>query len=494
MKVRRLLVALFVLALSAVFASTAFAATFISNQPTARVVVNGRVTLMKDKPIMVGSKLFMSVKALAVNLGIINNKENIIIGKKQITLVQGKNKLVMTLNSKKASMKGKSVTLDAAPKVYKNVAYLPAESVAKLYTKKLVWNKATSTIVICSDSSFKKVKDLISKCDKAMVSISYIGTITEGKKLGTSPAQAVLIKTAIEVDGVNKLNHETSEIDNNGTHEQLEKYITNQYEYTNSSLNGIWTKTAATSQSSDILGFVSGNNDAVYAGLSVSTTSAGVIIEGDIEFAPMYADAKSDTTYMPHIKITLDKRKYYVNAIELSTSGKTTINKTIVPYHNVETTTFSDFNSSANIALPDELSKVPETQIYESDDSSISLNYPSDWMTKDSTVTAAFASPDGKALVFLHVDVLPSPMTLEEYHTYLLSRSSTGVIVESQEDVTLSGYAAHKVVCSFGDIKGMYIYTIKGNVVYALSYPSSTSDFDANQATFDDMVKSVIIR
>ena len=118
MKVRRLMVVLFVLALSAFFTSATFAATSISKQSTARVVVNGRVTLMKDKTIMVGSKLFMSVKALAVNLGIIDNKEYIIIGKKQITLVQGKNKLVLTINSKKASMKGKSVTLDAAPTVY----------------------------------------------------------------------------------------------------------------------------------------------------------------------------------------------------------------------------------------------------------------------------------------------------------------------------------------------------------------------------------------
>ena len=512
---KKLSSAVIVIMLMTLCGSFSFAAPAVVEKPAARLVVDARSTVLKDKPVLIGQKLYMKVKALAVNIGIKDDKNSIVIdsSKKQYTLVQGSNKAVLKLNDKKAVMNGKAVTLDSAPILYKNNVYLPADTVAKLFGKKAVWDEASGTVAICSNASFTLVKDIMDKSDKAMASARYKSATAINVNIGDTVKR--IVKHMTRTDSKAKIEYQITLISQNGATNEAETFTTEKYNY--SKTDGIWMKTASKGYSGSIFdgslfSVEDGNRDFIYTGLAVNTEGTdAIIIEGDIEIQPLFGDIDSDSTYKAHTKITLDKNDYNIKEIKWSSSGSTVINDGKYKYTNNSTAAFTDFNGDFEVKVPEELVQLTETKTkkYESSDLGFALDYPVDWTVEeyaDSSANVSFISPlENNKDDFLENVILAvrdsGGVTLEQYGASSLAqiqKEFSGYKLISHEKSLLGGSNAQKIVFTYKNgeynLKNMYIYTIYGNTLYYLIFTSKADKYDSYINTLEDITESFTIK
>jgi hypothetical protein len=155
---------------------------------------------------------------------------------------------------------------------------------------------------------------------------------------------------------------------------------------------------------------------------------------------------------------------------------------------------------------------------YTSPANEIKINYPSDWLKKDTGLPAsgqgpenktiiAFSPPEGGVIFRVSVDRLPSASTLQDVSEEelkgisLIAKSLQNVTVEKSGQTSLSNNTAYEILYSYNQefptgsmlVKAMVVVTVVNNTKFALSYFGNADSFNSKKKLADSMLDSLQI-
>ena len=155
---------------------------------------------------------------------------------------------------------------------------------------------------------------------------------------------------------------------------------------------------------------------------------------------------------------------------------------------------------------------------YTSPADGIRINYPSDWLKKDTGLPTSGQGPENKTIVVftppqrdvifrVSVDRLPTTSTLQDVSQEelkgisLIAESHQNVTVEKSGQTSLSNNTAYEILYSYNQefatgtmpVKAMVVVTVVNNTKFAISYFGNADSFNSKKQLADSMVDSLQI-
>ena len=334
----------FILCLFVVFFAASFACAEdnIVEVPNLKIIIDGKLTELKDVPISVNQRTLLPLRELAEKLGVPNDDEHIIWNNKEksVTIIKDSIKIYLVQGSKTVYVNDTPVELDVAPVGYTNSrTYLPFRFLAETFGKKVIWDGTTKSIFVCDAQSFDKVKEIMQKSDEAMKPVKKASADFDVK----ATVIQNYLKIPMDMNITVKVDQEAKKMHMLMAIKAMDQEITNEvyydekYSYISLPDTGGWIKQDLAAagiegifDSTDILGInKEAYNDMLYSGLRIvdSGEESGVIVlEGDVYFSNLLEMISKNMIGMLegeikvsdcHIKITLNKDTYYVDEMDM---------------------------------------------------------------------------------------------------------------------------------------------------------------------------------
>lgn len=286
-----------------------------------RLIINGKVTDLKNGPIIIKDEVLLPYNELLPRLGVVNDKKHIIWDstKKSLTIYKDNIKINIKADSSNALVNNKSISLTTAPVIHNSVMYIPASFVSEKLNKKYVYDGYTNIVAICELKAFNEVKEILQKAFKSMNATKRY-RIQEEIKYGSPERTNNFIN---EVDNINKVQHLSYK----------EEYSYFGYKYSDigeiySIKNDVYLKQKddigwrkPDLAIDDIINFyneisMKNLNEVFIAGVILSKDSIKkeIILEGDI-VQNSRVDSRYRDNYTAHTKIVLNKDSYLFKEI-----------------------------------------------------------------------------------------------------------------------------------------------------------------------------------
>ena len=189
---------------------------------TAKVVIDSK--LCAYNTLLSGKTILVPAQQIGKGIGITNAKKIIFNSKKKtISMVKGKDTLLMTVGSTAARLNGKKVTLDVAPYIFKNTPYVPAKSVAQAFGRKVVVDTSLNVVAITTNASFNEVKTILTK---ALDSSNSCNSFSAKSRFVTEEeGEKVVVEQLVERNKKDSIVHIISTITEDGVVEEEEQYF-----------------------------------------------------------------------------------------------------------------------------------------------------------------------------------------------------------------------------------------------------------------------------
>lgn len=145
-----------------------------------RLVVDGSTVQTDAAPVIVNGRTLVPVRSLFEKL---NASVNWIAATAQVVVESGNNKITLTVNSNKAYVNNKTVTLEAAPTIMNDRTYVPVRFISENLGYNVDWNESTRTVYVNSPGSGETVetKNVITDISVSKNSENTVVTIRADK-------------------------------------------------------------------------------------------------------------------------------------------------------------------------------------------------------------------------------------------------------------------------------------------------------------------------
>ena len=381
---KKLIVILFIAICLQAYAGTAYAAGTggIQEVPDVKIIMDGRITKYKDVPIIVNQNTLLPLRELFNNLGVPD--ENIIYddSKKSVTVVKDQTKLYMEVGSRTAYVNDQSVLLNAAPVGYSGNRriYIPFRFAAEALGRKVVWDGAANTILVCDAVKYENIRQLLEKSDTAMAQISKCTTSI--KVDGVVKAEEFSTKLGVisdsKIDKVNKAIYSKMVMNVLGTEMTSDSYYFENASYTLNSLSGKWEKVNYRQADYDKL-FAGKSETSILNAQDIEPLCAGlvqvpdsmpdeILLEGEVYLGSLLKSVETDnkagsalttggntnpdTFYM---KVSLNSSTFLVNNIVMNVGSEEVSNKAAVRTDITVNVEYRDYNGDFQVVVPQDV-------------------------------------------------------------------------------------------------------------------------------------------
>lgn len=153
--------------------SFVYAKETIIESPKVKIIIDGKVGIYNDVPLIVNNKTMLPLREVLTNLGVQNDAEHIIWDntKKTVTIIKDLKTIRLEVGNKTAYVNDIAITLEVAPIIYSknNRIYIPARFIAESLGKKVIWDGSTTSVLIVDEISFNETLDILNKSSAAML-------------------------------------------------------------------------------------------------------------------------------------------------------------------------------------------------------------------------------------------------------------------------------------------------------------------------------------
>lgn len=360
-------------AMICMFSNVSFAAGKVVESPTVKTFISGKQVKFSSASISVNGEVLLNSKELLVKLGIPNDSKHIILdkSKKNLTIVSGKTKIIMTVNSNKAKVNNASKGLNSAPVLYKNQYYIPVKSTALLLGKKFAWDAVEKSIYIQNLNDYNKVKALLDKAVKTTAAVDkyIVETTSDSNSMISDEPLISSVKTVCKIDRKKVQMALNIKIDDSISGSSTGfYYLYNNYLYTKYSFQDTWDKELLTKEDCEdqMMQFDIGSfeiSDILYCGMTIEEKPKDNLIslKGNVylkEKGGKY-DIEPVSTYL---EISINKSNNLITRISHKHSEYQNSSSSKDSYLNTSTEsyTYRDINGNFVIETPDESKMVFE--------------------------------------------------------------------------------------------------------------------------------------
>lgn len=312
----------------------------IKEDKTAKVIIDGTLLKTVGVPIIKDKKMMLSTEVFTA-LGVSTKNQVWDRTKTKLTLIKGRTKVVMQLNSLGATLNGVKKTLSSKPVMYKKKAYFPLDFIAACFDKQLKVDTETNTYFLKNKADFTKNKALLDSITKAMNAVEKL-KVNENVTLnlngnGVTLNKVVKVETLTDKKALTAVADVSSKMTTNGevTEDNTQGVLANNMQYLKVN-NGDWAKQQYDDQAFAAQFDFSGEftyNDIICSALNTATgtTKDETILKGNIIMGPSISqyltgeELVNNKLTTKSIEITLDKNTNIVSKVLLKVSGTTII-------------------------------------------------------------------------------------------------------------------------------------------------------------------------
>jgi len=381
-----IIVLLFISFTAAVFAETPEkAAEKIIEVPDIRIIIDGKLTTYTNTPININGKNLLPLRELLVNLGVQNDDEHIIYNHddKSVTIKKDDTTIFLAVGNKTAYVNGSPTELDVAPVFYvKNndgKVYIPLAFVSEALGKKVVWNGISRAVLICDETKYNNIKEILDKSEKAEKEISRYKAVLDFDCTSSSGMVKVNFTGSVHqsVDIKQKMIFLETNLDMLGVNSKTISYYADNASYMQNPVTQEWLKKTYIPAEYDALfqeqksSLAMEFNEVLYTGLNLvqGENSEEIVLKGDIVLTDMLMETMrtQNSGFMPStddlnsgessIEITLDAETYLVKSVTLNIKYTTESEGLLVDTEAVMKTTYSDYNGDFEITVPEDVVK-----------------------------------------------------------------------------------------------------------------------------------------
>ena len=199
--------------------SVCFAAEDITENPSIQLLIEGKLVIPADVPIIKNGSTLLPLRSILTTLGVQNDDKHIIWNgeDRSITIIKEvakgnstvSKKIFLKIGSNVASIDNADISLDAEAMIYNDKTYIPVRFVSQSLGKKVAWDGKSSMILIRDEDEFNKTKDLLGKINTALNSSDRIKEdIASNTSLSLKDKKVVSDLTLKgETDLKNKISH-----------------------------------------------------------------------------------------------------------------------------------------------------------------------------------------------------------------------------------------------------------------------------------------------
>lgn len=355
----------------------------IKEAPDIKIVMEGAITKYKNVPVSVKGSNLLPLREMLVNLGVPNDDEHIIYNSedKSVAIKYGQTTILLKIGDTKAYVNDEPLTLNAAPVLYKNSTYIPIRFVAEALGKKVVWDGATRSVLVCDKASFESIEELLKKSNEASANVKKyrIGMDIDAVSGSGAVKFGIGIKADAAVDKAGKKMYMEMLIKMLGLELNVDSYFADNKTYTSSPFDGAWEmKTYTDKEYEEMFESQTITNpinvrEALCAGLVLEENAADneIVLSGDVYLADLYANAleqqgsilgsdqdtiKSPKTFDTYdLRMIIDKDTYLLKSLVMKVSAVEDNNGQKVTTDITVTLSFSDYNGDFKVIVPDEV-------------------------------------------------------------------------------------------------------------------------------------------
>jgi hypothetical protein len=367
-------------AASAAAASTTSAPVTVTEVPDIRIILEGSLVSFKNVPVSVNGSTLLPLREFLVNLGVPDDGNSFRYDPKEKTVEvsYGQISILLYIGKNEAYINNELVVLNAAPVLHKNFTYIPARAVAEAFGKKVVWDSASRSVLICDAEKYEMVKDILKKSNDASLktesfrmnmdveSVTKVGLVKEN----------INITIVNEVDKAYKKLHMEFLMKAAGFEFKSAAYYSDNVAYTLDPLSGSWLRTVYKDDEYDKLfeaqSTSPGVREALCAGLSQikSENEDEITLSGDVYLADYYQNvlsqqagtAGADSVTLPafdtfDLTIVLDKNTYLIKRMTMDVSSKEKKDNMTVTTEIGVSVRYEDYNGDFGITVPEDVVK-----------------------------------------------------------------------------------------------------------------------------------------
>jgi len=303
--------------------------------PNLKIIIDGKLSELKDVPISVNQRTLLPLRELAEKLGIPNDDDHIIWNNKEksVTIIKDSIKIYLKQGSKTVYVNGNPIELDVAPVGYINSrTYIPFRFMAETLGKKVIWDGKTQSIFICDADEFDKVKEIMDKSNEAMNAVKdYSAGMNIKMDIVQNHVRVPMdININIEHDSETEKTYMIMSTEFLGQEMIIEYYYDNEFTYMSNPLTNEWSKQEMLEEgTNEMLDFLNNSmNDILYSGLRIAETDveSDIVLEGNVYLDSLFemisknilGTAQSDLQVTDcYLKILIDKTTYCINDVNM---------------------------------------------------------------------------------------------------------------------------------------------------------------------------------
>ncbi len=357
------------------FTLSVFAADAITESPGVKVVIDGQIGAYPDTPITVNGRTLLPLRAILTNLGVQNDDQHIIWNgsESSVTVIKDSQKIYLKIGSGKAYVNGAEVLLDAAPVIYRNKTYIPARFVAQSLGKKVVWDPATTSVLIREEGEYNRIKEILEKSNAAMDAINNCSIKLD---VSANTAQEGLevdlgMQFAGAIDKAKKKMHLNMKMSMIGIDMETDSYYADNTVYTKNPFTEEWEKEILPKAEYDKV-FASKNSidvldatDVLCAGLKEvkSQNSNEILLRGDVFLGELVDRMSQDESTSNavfdrfNLELSIDRSTYRANSIAMDVDFHSAEDSSAEKSNMKMKCEYSGYNSSSEIVVPQDVIK-----------------------------------------------------------------------------------------------------------------------------------------
>ncbi|HEX9059085.1 MAG TPA: DUF6612 family protein [Clostridia bacterium] len=344
--------------------ASAYAAPSIAEKPDIKIVINGKIRTFQCVPIIVNGHTLLPLRDMLSKLDVANDDSHIIWNgnENSVKIIKDNIFVYLKVDSTSATLNGDDIALDVAPVNYKSHVYIPARFVSQSLGKKVVWDAASSSVLIKDEKNFDTITKIIGKANIAMKDVKKfkVGAAADICVDQNGESQDFDITASMEFDDAKDLSHMIMNYKTDNNKFSMEFYRVNKISYMKNPLTGKWSVSPDKSGSKDVISGNGGtgssqinNSDILTAGLMADTSNPDeIVLKGDVYNSSILKSLKSFENITGfNTEIHIDSKTNYITKVisRVTSEGKP---------QSFEMN-FSDFNGSdIDIKIPDEVKNI----------------------------------------------------------------------------------------------------------------------------------------
>ncbi len=316
----------------------------VKEVPDIGIVMEGTLTSYKNVPLSVKGNTLLPLREFLVYLGVPDSSSNFKYDSKEkaVEVTYEQIEILLYIGKTGAYINGEPVTLNTAPVLYNNYTYIPARSVAEAFGKKVVWDGASRSILICAAEKYDVTKEILTKSNEAALRAERYKMDMAVEAVHASG----LIKENIEITAQSAVDKKDKKmqmdmlVKMSGLEFGTGVYFSSNASYNRSLFDGNWYRTVYTDDEYDRLfeaqSTSPGVKETLCAGLSQVDGESGdeITLSGDVYLADLYQSALAqqtkslgtDTVGLPDfdtfkLVLVLDKNTYLVKSMTMDVSS-----------------------------------------------------------------------------------------------------------------------------------------------------------------------------